>query len=383
MKFENNLLLKLHNWRRFDSIEFSLPKESFAILDKNGSGKTSLISSFYSLFTGQSWPTTRLAHHLKSGTEYFGVSCQYPDWSFTGQISPSGRVVSKYRKLPPDYYEKLFVRVNSSETVQKPKILTYLPTDNYWFNQSRGNKLDILDNLLNQIFESAYKVDLQNLHKLVKHKHRLIKHVFENPDNFDQALLSTLNKSILTHSHIIWSARYNFLKYLDNSLVQFEQLIESPFRDWKVRWEVSDSDGAKKSYYIRNLLNPLKYDELDWSVIWQKELLIGKVLFGAQRDDFRITSNHLGVEEVLSRGEMRLLVLFIKNIARQYLYSLNSNQPVFWLLDDVFNEFDLDRERIVADQLLKQTDYYIITSTTHSLDSVLTLNINDLTNRNG
>jgi DNA replication and repair protein RecF len=380
MNFKENLHLRLHNWRSFERADFALPTESFIIIDDNGSGKTSLISAFYSLFTGQSWPTTKLAQHLQSGKDYFGVSTQYPDWSFTGQISPSGRVVSKYQKLPDEYFTNLVEQSLDSQThYNQPKILTYLPTDNYWFNQSRSNKLDILDNLLTQILNQNYKFSLQNLDKLVKSKQKLIKHTLENPDNFDVALLSTLNQSILDESRVIWGFRHGFFEYLQQYLPQFEQQINSPLHDWQIKWEYSEFSGQKNTCNVGQGQNILFNVEPNWSALWQKELLVGKVLFGAQRDDFRIVSHHSAVEEVLSRGEMRLLVLFIKNTARNYLQTTSPDQTVFWLLDDVFNEFDLDREQMVMDQILRNTDYFIVTSTIQLLPSMGGYSLNDLT----
>jgi recombinational DNA repair ATPase RecF len=380
MNFKENLRLRLHNWRSFDKVEFSLPKESFIIIDDNGSGKTSLISAFYSLFTGQSWPTTRLAQHLQAGKDYFGVSTQYPDWSFTGQISPSGRVVSKYQKLPDEYFTNLVSQPDDQIRVyNQPKVLTYLPTDNYWFNQSRGNKLDTLDNLLTQVLDQKYRLSVQNLDKLIKSKLKLIKHTQENPNHFDSALLATLNVSILAESKVIWEFRHSFFRYLQDRLPQFEKQIQSPLSDWKIRWDYTNLSGQKNICSIAEGQNVVFDIEPNWFILWQKELLLGKVLFGAQRDDFKIVSHHSAVEEVLSRGEMRLLVLFIKNIARNYLQNTTPNQTVFWLLDDVFNEFDLDREQMVMDQILRNTDYFIVTSTIQLLPSMPGYSLDDLT----
>ena len=325
MYFGENLILKLHNWRSFETQAFKLPLESFVLTDNNGTGKTSLISAFYSLLTGQSWPGTKLAQHLRVGESYFGVSTQLPDWSFTGQISASGRLVSKYQK--PDSGEFGRLLVSSNHTM--PKVLTYLPTDNYWFNQSRSLKLGVLDSLLEQVLGEKYSKSLQKLDKMVKSKQKLIKHIIENQGQNDESLLNTLNQAILEESLVIWASRQEFFEYLQQNLTDFESRILSPLRGWQLKWEVSSYSGQKELLNIANggnIRQALEICREDFQKLWQKELLIGKVMFGAQRDDFRIVSGHAAVEDVLSRGEMRLLVLFIKNLGRKYIKQHFSDQ---------------------------------------------------------
>jgi recombinational DNA repair ATPase RecF len=378
MFFRENLILKLHNWRSFKTQTFTLPTESFVLTDDNGTGKTSLISAFYSLLTGQSWPGTKLAQHLRVGESYFGVSTQLADWSFTGQISASGRLVSKYQKLDLGEFGNLLIIPDRP----LPKVLTYLPTDNYWFSQSRSSKLDILDNLLVQVLGQKYVLSLQKLDKMVKSKQRLIKHILDNDGQNDEVLLDTLNQSILEASLSLWTMRQEFFEYLQQNLGMFESRILSPLKNWQLKWEISNFVGQKEYLNLslgENFNKVLESLKPDFQRLWQKELLIGKVMFGAQRDDFKIVSGHAAVEDVLSRGEMRLLVLFIKNLGRKYIKEHFSDQPVFWLLDDVFNEFDSTREGVVVNEILNDTDYFVVTATETPIPDIKRMSLKDLT----
>ena len=375
MIFHKRLHLKLHNWRVFDNKNFILPSESFVLCDQNGSGKTSLLSAFYSLFTAQSWPGTKPVQHLKVGKMYFGVSTDYPDWMYNAKISPSGRMQVKYSKVQEE--------IDLIQNELWPNVLTYLPTDNYWFNLSRNQKLQILDDLLGQIFNQKYIEPKQKLDKLVKSKQNLIKHTQENEGGVDEVFLKTLNDSILTVSKQIWVFRREFFEYLESRLPLFQSKIESPLIDWGVRWEVSNIDSLKISLSLKKPTEISSFLEdlhdIDWQKLWQKELLSGKVLFGAQRDDFNIESNHLKVQDTLSRGEMRYLVLFIKYSGFLFMKDIDKNKLVFWLLDDVFNEFDKDREKYVIEEILSDLDYYIITSTNTGAEGVKKYSLESLT----
>jgi len=366
-----NLKLNLHNWRIFQKQSLEFPNESFLIFDTNGSGKTSLIAALYSLLSSQSWPGTKLNQNLRVGENYFGVSTNDNSWSLTGQISPSGRLVTKYEK--PENLHNFFA-LNSEKW---PKVLTYLPTDNYWFAQSRTSKLSVLDNLLGQVYTEKYSKPLAQLEKLVKSKASLIKLCQEDSSRADMTLVQTLSQQIYLESIVIWNLRIEFWKNIQTRLSQFSDWIESPLKNWRIEIEISLLSGQKSKLNLENYFLETKIDEKTWLSLWPREMASGKVLFGAQRDDFSISSNHLAVENVLSRGEMRLLVLFIKNLAREYLKA--SGEKVFWLLDDVFNEFDDQRESLLVKSILADTDYFVATSTKKPLLGMLTKSISDLT----
>lgn len=387
MSVHQKLEIKLHNWRVFDTQKFALPSESFVLCDQNGSGKTSLTSAVYTLFTGQSWPNTKFQHNLRSEENYFGISTAFPDWSFTGQISSSGRIVTKFKK-PSDFILKEWI----PGCLVWPKIFTYLPTDNFWFYQSRSNKLAILDNLLIQVYGDVYAKNILQLDKLVKSKSKLIKHYLENKNKVDEVLVQTLGQEIYVVSMDIWNIRRQFFSYLSGVIADYSRWIQSPFKNWECGWEITDKNGfrenIKKPFVIDKFtqIHGAYLDKINWIDLWKRETASGKVLFGAQRDDFFITSKHKPVQEVLSRGEMRLLVLFIKKIGMDIfitLFSQNSisGKPfIFWFLDDVFNELDSEREQVFFKNVLSKSDYFLVTTTRPSGLKTSHLSLSDLQN---
>ena len=129
---ENGLKINLNYWRCFEQKSFYLPDHSFLLCDENGSGKTSLLSAYYSLLTGKPWPSTKWKDNLMQGRDYFGVSIS-EDWNITGKIAPSGRLIT----------QSVFL-----SDVIRPKIITYLPVDNYFLTLPRVQKLSVVDTSL-------------------------------------------------------------------------------------------------------------------------------------------------------------------------------------------------------------------------------------------
>jgi len=364
--------LTLHNWRIFDKQDFALPNHSFAIIDQNGTGKTSLVSAIYTILTKKAWPGTKFSSNLKIGSDYFGISTEFSDWSFTGQIGPSGRLLSKYTR-PEGSIDFLGQELNYGKNW--PRVLTYLPTDNYWLSMTRSQKLGILDNLLGQIFDINYHSSLLSLTKNVESLGRLIRFTNETGKPADFILVETLQTQILHFSQIIWQYRQQFLLFLETNLPEFSSWINSPLKNWQIVWQIAQTETKININLNSNLIESI----LEHQRLWNLQLRAGKVLIGAQRDDFWISSDHLLATEILSRGEMRLLVLFIKSLATNNQLNPDS-LPIWWLLDDIFNELDDKREQILYSKILVNSNKIIATSTKNSLVDLQKYTVAALTN---
>lgn len=359
--------LKLHNWKCFENKSFEIPRTNFLLLDDNGNGKTSILSAIYSLLTGKAFPVTKFNQYLQFNKEYFGVSTDNPSWFLNGKISPSGRIVTKYQ-IPP---ENDFLGFGS---VKKNSILTYQPTDNYWLFQSRTNKLAILDQIIGNENHEYIKA-INELNKLTKGKLELIKHSNET-GQIDWIMVETLSQKILELSIFIWQKRLEFSIEFEHKIKSFTDWINLTVKDWNIEWEITNSIGKKicikKNFGWEYVKNELGLHNNDFKKLWQKEAIIEKVLFGANRDDFVITSNYQKLENILSRGEMRLFLLFCKKINTEH-----SN--VIWLMDDIFNELDEKREAIILNEITNNAVWIISTGTQLTLTGIDKFSVNDLT----
>jgi DNA replication and repair protein RecF len=368
---EHSSILSVHNWRCFKQARFVLPGSSFVLVDHNGSGKTSLVNALYTCLTSQSWPGTKIADNLQYNTEYFGIHLQSSaqDARLSGKVSPSGRVVSKYE--------------SSLDVQSRIKAITYLPTDNYWLWQSRSQKLAMLDRLLMQV-NSEYNQGIAELDKLVKSKSQSIKNAQEQNNAGDLSLVKVLTYKIYQQSLKIWKVRAEFLQTIQSRIEEFSQWIELEQKNLRIEMEVADWQGRKMKVALdASTAKPfdtsfLEISEEDfenvWRLLWEKELIVGKVLYGAQRDDFRIQVEHRAIESLLSRGEMRLLVVFIKYMAVRHL----DPDKTIWILDDVFNELDSEREEILFQNILNKF-YFIATGTRNPHLSAPIYSMSDLT----
>jgi recombinational DNA repair ATPase RecF len=347
------LHLTLTNYRCFSSASFEIPDTDFIILDKNGSGKTSILSVLYSLYTGKPLPNTKFPEYLKSGQDYFGISTYDSNWFINGKIGPSGRLSTKY----------------SNPNEIKNTILTYQPNDNYWLQQSRSSKLNTLDQIIGQT-NLTYLELISKLDKTCKNKLSLLKES-NLKGTTDQIMINFLGQEILNLSKQIWILRWAFLDEVKDHMEQFSEMIQSIITNWYVQIEVSGANGNKI-----NIQNLAKYqgryedifllqniNNIDFDKLWQRELACEKVLFGANRDDFNVICGKLKIEQVLSRGEIRLFVLWVKKLGID-------PENTIWLLDDIFNELDDEREQFLMSNIFADCKQIIATGTRCSLKSL-------------
>ena len=347
--------LLLHNWRCFEQHEFTLPKTGFAITDQNGMGKTSILSGIYSLYTTLAWSDQNLKNCIKHHQNYFGLKNQ--EISFSGQIELSGRLKTKSEILV--------------EELRKPLILSYSPNDNLLLSLTRTKKLNFIDQILSQILPN-YLTNLKVLNKLLTHKQAMIRDILEENQILDQTLLHTINQSIWNFSWYFWEERGKFLNYLSKRLPEAEKWLNLQFFDLTLNYYTTIENLNRSKVNFDNLaLQILEQKNQDsksvLNQIWAKELACGRCLWGSNRDDFEIFLGGEPVVEILSRGQMRLLILWLKYLGLQYAKSeLKLSLPVWWLLDDAFNELDSTREQILIQELLSNVDWFVITSTEKS-----------------
>lgn len=326
----------VHNWRKFDQAHFCIPHTPLCIVDHNGSGKTSIIAALYSLLSAKAWPNMNYKQLVKSNTHYFGITAQ-SDWYINGALSSNGRMLTKY--------------VN--ETDITVPVMTYLPTDNQWFFLSRTQKLAVLDTLLSQAFGSPYTIALIQLQKSLKQKTALLKRYLETGED-DTILATEYSRTIFDASTCLWQLRDQYFISVINQLDQFYTWIEAKHT---FELQLLRTVNTQRLYIAPQ--QPIS--QPDFLQIWNKEKQAQKILFGAQRDDFVVMVDTFNsISTVLSRGEMRLFVLFLKYTALQLHPNTHS---IVWLLDDIFNEFDTKREQVLFESILSQSHSFIATST--------------------
>ncbi len=86
-------------------------------------------------------------------------------------------------------------------------------------------------------------------------------------------------------------------------------------------------------------------------------------MIGAQKADFRFKANGLPVEDVLSRGQLKLLMCALRLAQGEHLVAQKQRQCLF-LIDDFASELDPTKRELLAHRLRESGSQVFVTAIT-------------------
>jgi DNA replication and repair protein RecF len=115
---------------------------------------------------------------------------------------------------------------------------------------------------------------------------------------------------------------------------------------------------AEHGYHVRDLRITYKASTVeDLRAARRDELRARVSLSGPQRDNLEFTVNERNAAEVVSAGEQKMLVLFLK-FAKLELFRGKFDEPALFLLDDIDSELDLDVLQKLLSRLPARTQVF-------------------------
>lgn len=190
-----------------------------------------------------------------------------------------------------------------------------------------------------------------------------------------------------TEFHRLWSDLKRLLKQRNAALNQVRDYTELKFWDIELA-KLAHSVSEMRAMYAEALRPEIEktcrffLPELEISVSfhqgWEKgadylEILaqgferdknLGYTMIGPQKADFRFRANGLPVEDVLSRGQLKLLMCALRLAQGEYLVAQKARQCLF-LIDDFASELDPVKRELLAHRLRQSGSQVFVTAITH------------------
>ncbi|RRN05524.1 DNA replication/repair protein RecF [Bibersteinia trehalosi] len=190
-----------------------------------------------------------------------------------------------------------------------------------------------------------------------------------------------------TEFHRLWSDLKRLLKQRNAALNQVRDYTELKFWDIELA-KLAHSVSEMRATYAEALRPEIEktchffLPELEISVSfhqgWEKgadylEILaqgferdknLGYTMIGPQKADFRFRANGLPVEDVLSRGQLKLLMCALRLAQGEYLVAQKARQCLF-LIDDFASELDPVKRELLAHRLRQSGSQVFVTAITH------------------
>ncbi|MEP1448387.1 MAG: DNA replication/repair protein RecF [Paraglaciecola sp.] len=322
MKLEK---LQIKHFRNIDDLSLAVHGNMNIFLGENGSGKSSILEALHYLGYARSFRTHKhknvISHH-KSGFTVFCSTIENKD---------------KYQKfgISRQTDDSCVVNINGQKSKRATDLASYLPIQIFTPQSSDlllgAPKLRrrYLDWVLFHV-EQSFNVDYQVFNRALRQLNALYKSKSNNPDfDYWQALLCERGELITDNRE----------KLLNDHLKQFIYANLEVFLP-EFSFEISYYRGWDKGHTLAESVTKHR----------SRDLKYGFLSVGPHKADLRIKTQGLSAHEVLSRGQLRMLVAGMQLAQTQYLHQQTSKSSIF-LLDDVGAELDEEKRKVFITSL--------------------------------
>ncbi len=168
------------------------------------------------------------------------------------------------------------------------------------------------------------------------------------------------------------ASSYREMQYWDRQLAQLAEQIDSWRRAYIAQMQPLAEEMCQaflpefdiKLGYYRGWDKDTPYDEL-LEKNFERDQSLGYTFSGPNKADLRIKVNNTPVEDVLSRGQLKLMMCALRLAQGQHLAQLTGKQSIY-LIDDFASELDSQRRKRLADYLKQTKAQVFVSSITES-----------------
>jgi DNA replication and repair protein RecF len=338
--------IEVVNYRNIERISAELSPQSNYIIAPNGSGKTNLIESIYYSIFGESFrPIEKLDELMGNSEDFTKVSL---DWDF----EKLEMIISKKEGRKFLVNQK---RITLSKIPQKFPVILFAPQSVDLVAREPGVRRQDLDNFLGTI-NIRYRDLITDYKKVLKNRNALIKMIRDRKS--ERSELRFWTDKLVTLSDEIFTQRIDFFNNIDNYIKSTVSKLDS-YLDNKIYITLEakyiSSLELNNGYSFKDILSK-KFSENE-----DKEIIVGKTLYGIHKDDFQLNLAEKNLRFLGSRGQQRVGVLLFKLSQYHFYQSIFNKSPVL-LIDDLMSELDNQNREKLANILINSELQFLLSS---------------------
>lgn len=318
---------KCHEFRNLKNTTLSFNKQLNLIIGDNGSGKSSLLEAIYILSTSKSFRTNHLKSAIKHDFSEFILFSKYSNHS-VGLKKSTDSLVTKVDNKSIS---------KSSLLAKKQAILAIDPSSFNLINGSPKSKRSFIDWALFHV-KHKFSECWNNYRNILKQRNLLLKtKQVKELHYWDQYLVEYNDKIHQLRLDIVAEFLVNFKDLIKNNALLSQVDIK-----YKQGW---NKEKSFKEALSSNQANDIKR---------------GFTSVGSHKCDLHFSINGKDIKEVLSRGQMKDLLIFLHLTILDLVSQKLSTKPIF-IIDDLASELDKNTFKSVIVSLLEK-DYQIFIS---------------------
>ncbi len=321
--------IRMTAFRNFQSASFEPHHSMNIIIGANGSGKSSLLEAVSFLCLGKSFRTARPDSAVNSGAEEFVLfGCN--DTRRIGIKRGAGtfEIVLDGEKL---------TRLSDLARISPARVIH--PADIELLTGSPAERRSFID--WGAFYHSDDFYDhWSKFRRILKQRNAYLKM------NISYDYIDALDAELVVHAEALQEARRLYVEDITDTVSRI-------CRDFLPEYEFGFSlysGWDQKKGLAQQLKNSYERDRMQ-----------GFTSFGPQRADLRITVDHSQVQDVLSRGQLKLLLCSLR-LSQCCFHEKDCGTDCMFLLDDFASELDQSKREKLADYLFSLRGQVFITA---------------------
>ncbi|MBK2124671.1 DNA replication/repair protein RecF [Fangia hongkongensis] len=325
--------LDIHHFRNISSARIDFHSQLNLISGQNGSGKTSILEAIYFLSLGRSFRSSqlvRIIEHNNSGFQLFAKVFDERGFSIASAREKNGKSTVK---LDGE------VVSSQSELTQAFPVQIFNPESFNLISSGAKERCKVLD-------WGAFYHDVGFLKLWQQAKHLIKQRNAALKQRFPMSYIQALDQALLKKAERLDAKRQAYFALLKPKVLS----ILSTFSE-SIDLSIEYHRGWSHEKPLDEVLN----SHLD------ADLKSGTTSYGPHRADLRFKINHHPAQDILSRGQQKLLILALK-LAQGELYTSEHKKSCVYLLDDLYSELDQRHLSKVFENLLDMDAQLIATS---------------------
>lgn len=336
--------IAIQNYRNLKDLNIELSPSISLIVAPNGSGKTNFLESiFYSVFAESFRPINANQELVGDNTRQMRVKLKFDTFELDLLMNNNARKFLLNNK-----------RVPLAKIPQKFPTILFAPQSVDLISREPGLRRQDLDLFLG-IVNPRYKEVLAKYKVILKNRNSMIKMIRENKAK--RADLEFWTNGLIENGAEIFRIR---VKFFEEIREEIRHTVEFLSEGNEGLFELLDIE------YVPSLIgsNIENYSELlseKFRDNLEKEIIVGKTLYGVHKDDFQVLLDKKNLRFLGSRGQQRIGILLFKLAEAFYIQKLFGNLPLI-LLDDLMSELDVSNREKIATILLKIKTQLILTT---------------------
>ncbi|WP_158965321.1 DNA replication/repair protein RecF [Paraglaciecola sp. L3A3] len=329
--------VQVSSFRNIKDLSLKPNKKLNIFIGENGSGKSSILEAVHYLGFARSFRTTKHKNVIQSGESSFTVFCT------TFEESQSE---SKKLGLYRDRNDICTVNINGDKKQRATELASHLPIQIFTPQSSDlllgAPKLrrTYLDWLLFHV-EQPFNYEVQIFRKSLKQLNSIYKKFTTSQERQywielfqKQGEIVSKYRESLVQERLIALINLNLKDFLPEFSLEI-----SYYRGWEKGTTLADA-------LVRN---------------FERDQRNGFVSVGPHKADLRIKAQGLPAQELLSRGQLRMLVAAMQLAQTQYLHEKTGKTSIF-LLDDIGAELDEEKRKVFISKLNASDSQLFVTA---------------------